>query len=111
MFAYALIKADRLDLAPGAADAGETAVDALATRAMRRRPDGTAELAQICQVAGLGGFLDRYRDGSPEYYLSEPVVPDDPKGVGPLMMASAEQHLAAGRSAPPREIVGAHKRS
>jgi len=106
MFAYALIKADRLDLAPGAAAAGEAAVDALATRAMRRRPDGTAEFAQICQVAGLGGFLDRYRDGSPEYYLSEPVVPDDPKGVGPLMMAAAEQTRAAQRLAPPPRLIG-----
>jgi unsaturated rhamnogalacturonyl hydrolase len=31
-----------------------------------------------------------YRDGSYEYYLSEPVVSNDPKGVGALMMATAE---------------------
>jgi unsaturated rhamnogalacturonyl hydrolase len=31
-----------------------------------------------------------YRDGTYEYYLSEPVVANDPKGVGALMMATAE---------------------
>jgi len=30
------------------------------------------------------------RDGSIAYYLSEPVVEDDAKGVGPFMMAYAE---------------------
>ncbi len=28
---------------------------------------------------------------SPDYYLTEPVVSDDAKGVGPLMMAYAEK--------------------
>jgi unsaturated rhamnogalacturonyl hydrolase len=46
------------------------------------------ELGSICGVAGLGN--DPYRDGSYAYYLSEPVVPNDPKGVGALMMALAE---------------------
>jgi len=41
-------------------------------------------------VAGLGGFSGTYRDGTAGYYLSEPVVEDDAKGVGPLMMAQAE---------------------
>ena len=31
-----------------------------------------------------------YRDGSYEYYLSEPVVSNDPKGAGAFMMATAE---------------------
>jgi unsaturated rhamnogalacturonyl hydrolase len=42
----------------------------------------------ICRVAGLGG--DPYRDGSYEYYLSEKIVANDPKGVGPFFMAVAE---------------------
>jgi unsaturated rhamnogalacturonyl hydrolase len=37
-------------------------------------------------VAGLGG--DGNRDGSYEYYLSEPVRDNDPKAVGPFIMAS-----------------------
>jgi len=39
-----------------------------------------------CRVAGLGG--DPYRDGSFEYYLSEPVNSNDPKGVGPFILAA-----------------------
>jgi unsaturated rhamnogalacturonyl hydrolase len=46
------------------------------------------ELRGICGVAGLGG--DPYRDGSVDYYLSEPVVANDPKGVGAFFMAVAE---------------------
>jgi unsaturated rhamnogalacturonyl hydrolase len=55
--------------------------------------DGVTRLAGIVHVAGLGGFEGNYRDGSPEYYLTEPVVSDDAKGVGPLMMAFAENLL------------------
>lgn len=45
-------------------------------------------LNQICGVAGLGG--SPYRDGSYGYYIGEPVVTSDPKGVGPLLLASVE---------------------
>jgi rhamnogalacturonyl hydrolase YesR/Na+-driven multidrug efflux pump len=44
-------------------------------------------LNNIVQVSGLDGTK---RDGSVAYYLSEKVVADDSKGVGPLMMAYAE---------------------
>ena len=40
-------------------------------------------------MAGLGG-KPRYRDGSVEYYLSEPIIKDDPKGIGPIIMAAIE---------------------
>lgn len=49
--------------------------------------DGEIHLTGICQMAGLGPETKPDRDGSVEYYLSEKVVNDDPKGVGPLMMA------------------------
>jgi unsaturated rhamnogalacturonyl hydrolase len=42
----------------------------------------------ICSVGGLGGTP--YRDGSFEYYISEPVVSNDYKGFGPFIMASLE---------------------
>ena len=42
-----------------------------------------------CAVAGLGGAKN-YRDGSVKYYLSEPIVKDDPKGIGPIIMAAVE---------------------
>lgn len=50
--------------------------------------EGKLALKGICSVAGLGPKDER--DGSVEYYLSEKVVCDDAKGVGPFMMAYAE---------------------
>jgi unsaturated rhamnogalacturonyl hydrolase len=49
---------------------------------------GLVNLKQICSVAGLGGTP--YRDGSFDYYISEPVVTNDYKGVGPFVLASVE---------------------
>ena len=49
--------------------------------------DGIDHLADTCAVAGLGPRNER--DGSVGYYLSEPVVDDDVKAVGVLMMVTA----------------------
>jgi len=93
MFAYALLRPEGLHLAPQAeralAAAGQKAVEALVgTRLVTEA--GETRLVGICQVAGLGPFNGRYRDGSPAYYLVEEVVADDAKGVGPFMMAYAQ---------------------
>ncbi|HEV7320832.1 MAG TPA: glycoside hydrolase family 88 protein [Ensifer sp.] len=92
MFAYALLRAARLGLAERerAVAAGGHALDALLSRRLVADIDGIMRLTTIVGVAGLGGFEGNYRDGSPGYYLSEQVVADDAKGVGPLMMAFAE---------------------
>lgn len=50
--------------------------------------NGTISLDKVCAVAGLGG--NPYRDGSFEYYINEPVRMNDPKGVGPFIMAGLE---------------------
>lgn len=47
---------------------------------------GQVSLTQCCSVAGLGYG----RDGSYEYYLKEPVVDNDLKGVGPFILAGIE---------------------
>ena len=47
-------------------------------------------LGGICLVAGLGPEDNPRRDGSFEYYMSEPVVENDAKGVGPLLLAYTE---------------------
>jgi unsaturated rhamnogalacturonyl hydrolase len=52
-------------------------------------------LAGICAVAGLGG--NPYRDGSYEYYVSEKVIANEYKGVGPFIMASLEMERMADR--------------
>lgn len=54
--------------------------------------EGYISLNQICGVAGLGG--NPYRDGSYEYYISETIRPNDPKGVGPFMLLSIEMEKA-----------------
>ena len=50
--------------------------------------DGLVSIRGICKVAGLGG--NPPRDGTYEYYVSEPVVSDDYKGVGAFMLAAIE---------------------
>jgi len=47
---------------------------------------GLISLTRCCSVAGLGFG----RDGSYEYYLREPVVDNDLKGVGPFILAGIE---------------------
>lgn len=91
MLSYALARAWRQGLAgPEAREAGHRALMTLELSAFKPLPGGGREFAGICHVAGLGGFSGKYRDGTPGYYLTEPVVTDDAKGVGPLMMAAAE---------------------
>jgi unsaturated rhamnogalacturonyl hydrolase len=50
--------------------------------------DGTYSITRACSVAGLGGTP--YRDGTYEYYISEPVRNDDPKVVGPFILLALE---------------------
>lgn len=49
-------------------------------------------LTKCCSVAGLGGSPSngKMRDGSFEYYIGEPVVNNDLKGVGPFILAGIE---------------------
>ena len=50
--------------------------------------NGKWSLTHCCSVAGLGDG----RDGSFEYYVSEPVVNNDLKGIGPFILAGIELH-------------------
>lgn len=50
--------------------------------------NGELHLDGICLVAGLGGKQNR--PGNYDYYMSEPIVKDDAKGVGPFLMAYTE---------------------
>ncbi|HNW51182.1 MAG TPA: glycoside hydrolase family 88 protein [Prolixibacteraceae bacterium] len=45
-------------------------------------------LKNVCGGCGLGG--NPYRDGSYEYYVTEKVVDNDSKGVGPFILAAIE---------------------
>ncbi|HTM82309.1 glycoside hydrolase family 88/105 protein [Asticcacaulis sp.] len=82
MIAYALMKAMRLGVTDTAAE-GLSALRLVCDRFVT-----PSALEGICGVAGLGNTP--YRDGSYAYYLSEKITPNDPKGVGALMMALSE---------------------
>ncbi len=88
MFAYSFLKGHRLGvLDRETAERGRAAFGGIVARCL---VDG--RMTGICRSAGLGPLegRDGNRDGSFAYYIGEPVVADDPKGVGPLMMAAAE---------------------
>jgi unsaturated rhamnogalacturonyl hydrolase len=53
--------------------------------------NGQTNLNGTVKVSGLGG--KPYRDGSFEYYMSEPVIVNSPIGVGAFLLASTEMDL------------------
>ena len=53
---------------------------------IRQEKNGSFSLTSCCQVAGLGYG----RDGSYAYYIREPIVDNDLKGVGPFILAGIE---------------------
>ena len=66
---------------------GKKAYDQFVKRFIKTESYGTISVTDGCSVAGLGGEKV-YRDGSFEYYISEPVRDNDPKAVGPFIMLS-----------------------
>ena len=56
---------------------------------IREEENGTFTITNCCAVAGLGGEKGN-RDGSFEYYISEPVIENDPKSVGAFIFAAIE---------------------
>jgi unsaturated rhamnogalacturonyl hydrolase len=52
---------------------------------------GKTILSGTVKVSGLGG--KPYRDGSFAYYMSEPVIDNDPKGLGAFMLAANEMNI------------------
>ena len=89
LFAYAVLKGVRLGYLPKRMAAwAEKAFYGTCDQYLSQNPDGSLQLGGICLVAGLGG--KDHRDGSLAYYFSEPVVCNDAKGVGPLVLAYTE---------------------
>ena len=89
MIACGMLKGTRLGvLDKDFATKGRKTFQALADRLIWK--DGEPELGGICLVAGLGPENNRRRDGSFEYYVSEPVVANDAKGVAPFVLCYTE---------------------
>jgi len=97
MLVYALAKGYRNGYLPRSAfTAADRGYKGLVNRYIKTSASGEISLEGTVSVAGLGG--NPYRDGSYEYYLSEKVVTNDPKGIAAFLMASNEMDIAANRS-------------
>lgn len=89
MFSYFLLKS----LNKGYLDKGFTtnarfAYEGLIDHLTTRDSSGLVTISPVCAVAGLGG--DPYRDGSYEYYINEMKRDNDPKAVGPFILAGLQ---------------------
>jgi unsaturated rhamnogalacturonyl hydrolase len=92
MFSYSIYKGVRMGyLDDGYLATAEKAYQGLIDNFIVTAPDGVVSMKNICGVAGLGG--DPYRDGTYEYYIGEIIRDNDPKGVGPFIMASLEREM------------------
>jgi len=90
MMAYAMLKGARLGvLDKSYAAKGEKTFGGIVEKYLTFTENGL-DLGGICLVAGLGPENNRRRDGSYEYYISEPVVANDAKGVAPFVLVYTE---------------------
>jgi len=91
MLAYTIAKASRLGYIPSSLGrhAG-MAFDGI-IRKFIKMENGQLNLHGTVSVSGLGG--KPYRDGSFEYYMSEPVIVNDPKGMGAFIKAAVELEM------------------
>jgi len=90
MIAYAMMKGARLGFVDRRfAAIGEKVFNGIC-REYLTETDGQLNLGGICLMAGLGPEDKPHRDGTYEYYISEPVVENDAKGTGPFVMAYTE---------------------
>lgn len=87
MFTYFLAKAiDQGYLSETYKAATNKAYAGLVSEFISVYADGSYHLTNVCEVGGLGYG----RDGSYRYYMSERVVTDDPKGLGPAILAGVQ---------------------
>jgi unsaturated rhamnogalacturonyl hydrolase len=90
MTVYAMCKAVRCGyIDSGCADIARQAYRGILNHFVDTDEAGLPNLNRICYVAGLGG-KDPYRSGTFEYYISENIVSNDFKGVGPFILAGVE---------------------
>ena len=94
MFVYTLLKGIRKGYLPAAGfmSVAKKGYAGLLSQ-FYKMENGTPNLYGTVSVSGLGG--KPYRDGSFDYYMSEPVVVNDPKGVGAFIQCSLEMEMAA----------------
>ncbi len=91
MFIYSMLKASRLGYIPSEyRGVAEEAFSQFVHTFIKKDGDEIS-ITSCCAVAGLGG--KDMRDGSFDYYIHEPVRDNDPKAVGPFLLACLELGL------------------
>lgn len=94
MVAYFYLKGARLGILDKSyAPVGAKIFESICSRYLTET-EGKLNLGGICLVAGLGPENNRRRDGSYEYYISEPIVENDAKGLAPFLMCYTELLLS-----------------
>ena len=89
MFVYAFAKAVRKAyLSPDYLAVAGRGYHGIVRHLVTLDEQGRANLERTCSVAGLGG--NPYRDGSYDYYIGEPIVANDYKGVAAFILAAVE---------------------
>jgi len=89
MFVYSLAKGVRMGyLDPVYLEAAKKGYSGILNQFIEVDSAGLVNINQACAVAGLGG--KPYRDGSYDYYVSAKIARNDPKAVGPFILASLE---------------------
>ncbi len=90
IMAYCLFKAVRLGFLPQSYTTQANKAFMGVCNTYLTTENDTLHLGGICLMAGLGPENNPKRDGTFEYYMGEPIVKDDAKGVGPFILAYSE---------------------
>lgn len=109
MFVYTLAKAINRGYLPREKylPAVRRGYEGLIREFLRTGADGRVNLTRCCSVAGLGytNAAGRARDGSFDYYVSEPIIDNDLKGVGPFILAGLEMQQLLSTQTAVRTVV------
>jgi unsaturated rhamnogalacturonyl hydrolase len=96
-FVYAVAKGVRKGYLPSSKiSIAKKGYDGIIEQFFIAAEDGQLNLQGTVKVSGLGG--NPFRDGSFEYYMSEPVIVNDPKGIGAFLMAFNEMQMQKNQS-------------
>ncbi|WP_374759646.1 glycoside hydrolase family 88 protein [Dyadobacter chenhuakuii] len=105
MFIYALAKGSRMGYIDASfAENAKRGYAGALKEFVEIEADGLLSLNKTVSVGGLGGTP--YRDGTYEYYLSEPIRKNDLKGIGPFIFASIEMEIAEENAVGKGKTVG-----
>lgn len=88
MFTYFLKKAVQMGYLPDTyLPYAHKAMEGVLNEFVSIDENGFVNISNVCLVAGLGPAKKPERNGTFEYYISEPVVDNDNKAFGPLLLA------------------------